>query len=272
MSGNWTKEWESRVVNGVYPLRRFMARSKHSVVFLTECKAQNLAEAVIKILPAIPALAEAQLEYWRTVAALSHPHLLRLLDAGRCELGGHHFLFVVMDHAEQTLAQVLPGRPLTPEEVRDLLPPTLDALAYLHRENLVQGGIKPPNFLVVDDQLKLASDTIRPAGERTASTARLSCYDPPESRKGRISTAGDIWALGITLVEALTQTPPAWSREGSEGVSLPADLPPEFVDTVRRCLNLDPHRRPEIAELVEQFKPAPVPAPPPAAPPIIAEP
>lgn len=272
MTEDWTKEWERRIVNGVYPLRRFLDRSNHSVVFLTECKAQNVAQAAIKILPANPALTEAQLAHWRRVATLSHPHLIRLLDAGRCQLGGHNFLFVVMDHAEQNLAQILPGRPLTPDEVRDLLPATLDALAYLHGKNLVQGGLKPPNFLVVDDQLKLASDTIRPAGERTASTAKPSLYDPPEAKNGTVSTAGDIWGLGITLVEALTQTPPAWSRERSESVSLPANLAPEFVDTVQRCLNRDPGHRPAIAELVAQFKQTPPATSASAAPPVMNEP
>jgi serine/threonine protein kinase len=268
---DWTKEWERRIVNGVYPLRRFLGRSNHSVVFLTECQAQNAPQAAIKILPANPALAEAKLAHWRRVATLSHPHLMRLLDAGRCQLGGHNFLFVVTDLAEQNLAQILPGRPLTPEEVRDLLPATLDTLAYLHGQNLVQGGLKPTNFLVVDDQLKLASDTIRPIGERTASTAKPSLYDPPEATNGGASTAGDMWGLGITVVEALTQTPPEWSRESSDSVSLPANLAPEFVDAVQRCLNRDPGRRPTIAELLAQFNlvpPAPpssVAPPPPAA-------
>jgi TonB family protein len=271
MAEDWTKEWERRIVNGVYPLRRFLGRSSHSVVFLTECKAQNVAQAAIKILPANPALTEAQLAYWRRIATLSHPHLLRLLDAGRCQLGGHNFLFVVMDLAEQNLSQILPGRPLTPGEVRDLLPATLDALAYLHGKNLVQGALKPPNFLVVDDQLKLASDTIRPAGERTANTAKPSLYDAPEAKSGRISTAGDMWGLGITLVEALTQTPPAWSRERPEAVSLPAYLAPEFVEPVQRCLSRDPGRRPAIAELVAQFKQTPA-ATPSAAPPAMNEP
>jgi serine/threonine protein kinase len=272
MTEEWTKEWERRIVNGVYPLRRFLGRSNHSVVFLTEYRQQNVTQAAIKIQPADPALTEAQLAHWRTVATLSHPHLIRLLDAGRCQLGSHDFVFFVMDHAEQTLAQILPARALTRDEVRDLLPATLDALAYLHGKNLVHGGLKPPNFLVVDDQLKLASDSIRPAGERTASTAKPSSYDAPEDNDGRISTAADIWGLGITLVEALTQTPPVWSREGSESVSLPANLAPEFVEMLRRCLNRDPRRRPAIAELAAQFKQAPPATPPSAAPPAMNEP
>jgi eukaryotic-like serine/threonine-protein kinase len=262
MAEGWTKDWERRIVNGVYPLRRFLGQSDHSVVFLTEYQAHSVAQAVIKILPPDPALAEAQLAHWQKVATLSHPHLIRLLDAGRCQLGGHDFLFVVMEYAEETLAQILPGRALVPDEVRELLPATLDALAYLHGQNLVHGGLKPPNFLVVRDQLKLASDTIRPAGERAASSAPCSLYDPPEAKNGPVSAAGDLWGLGITLVEALTQTPPAWSRERSESVSLPANLAPEFVETVRRCLNRDAGQRPTIAELLAHFE-----QPPPATPP-----
>ena len=83
MTEDWTKQWERRIVSGVYPLRRFLGRSDHSVVFLTECKAQGIAEAAIKILPPKPALIEAQLAHWRRLAALSHPHLIRLLDSGR---------------------------------------------------------------------------------------------------------------------------------------------------------------------------------------------
>ncbi len=249
----------------------FWADQTTAWYFSRNARGKTLTHAAIKILPANRALTEGQLEHWREVATLSHPHLIRLLDAGRCQLGGHHYLFVVMDHAEQNLAQILPSRPLTPDEVRDLLPATVDVLAYLHGKNLVQGGLKPPNFLVVDDQLKLASDTIRPAGERTASTAPPSLYDPPEANNGMGSTTGDIWALGITLVEALTQTPPAWSRESSESVSLPTNLAPEFVDTVQRCLNRDPAQRPAAADLVAQFKQAPPATPPSATPPVMNE-
>ena len=47
----WT-QWESQVVNGVYPLRRFLGGSNHSAVFLTEYKAERIANAAIKFVPA----------------------------------------------------------------------------------------------------------------------------------------------------------------------------------------------------------------------------
>ena len=135
-----------------------------------------------------------------------------------------------------------------------MLLPTLDVLAFLHRKNLVQGQLKPPNFLVVNDQLKLSSDTIRPAGGSSASTPGSSLYDPPEARDGRISTAGDIWGLGVTLVEALTQRLPEWPDEQPQTARLPTTLPATFVDVVQRCLSHDPDNRPTAADLEALFK------------------
>jgi TonB family protein len=256
MAEVWAK-WEGQVIDGVFPLRRFLNASDHGSVFLTEYKAQNLPDAALKLVPAIPTLAQAQLSHWRAAATLSHPHLIRLLEAGRCQLGGLQFIFVAMEYAEQTLSQILPQRALTPDEVRELLLPTLNALAFLHRQNLVQGQLKPANILVVNDQLKLASDTVRPAGESTANFTKSSVYDPPEAKDRGYSEAGDIWGLGITVVEALTQHPPSWPDSESETAVLPAALPPMFAEIVRQCLNRNPANRPTVAELEAQIKPAP---------------
>jgi TonB family protein len=247
-------KWDGEVVKGVFPLRRFLNGSDHSAVFLTDHPSQSPNNAAIKIIPADRVSAEAQLALWRSAAALSHPHLIRLLDSGHWQFGGQQFLFVVMEYAEETLAQILPQRALTPNEVREMLLPSLDALAFLHRKSLVQGQLKPANFLVVGDQLKLASDTVRPVGESTAQIARFSLYDPPEARSGTVSAAGDIWGLGVTTVEALTQHPPAWQNERFEIGSWPATLPPTFADAVQRCLSRNPANRPTAADLAALFK------------------
>jgi TonB family protein len=251
----WPK-WQGEVINGVYALRRLLNGSNHSAVFLTEGKAQDAPTAAIKIIPA-ERVTLAQLSHWKTAADLSHPHLIRLLDAGLCQLGGRQFLFVVMEYAEQTLSQVLLQRALTADELQEMLPPTLDALAFLHAKNLVQGQLKPSNFLVVNDQLKLASDTVRPAGEPRASIAEPAVYDPPEAESGRLSPAGDIWALGITMVEALTRRLPASPDEQSATACLPTTLAPALADTVKRCLSHDPARRPTAIDLQAPFKHAP---------------
>ncbi len=213
-------------------------------MFLTDFRAQNLVNAAIKIIPADPARADGQLARWKVAAELSHPHLIRLLESGRCKLGGHPFLFAVTEYAEQNLAQILPHRALTVDEVREMLAPALDALAFLHGQNLVHGQLKPANFLVVDDQLKLASDTIRPARDATG-----------------VDRAGDVRALGATIVEALTQIRPALNAPAS-AASLPATLSPALADAVRRCLSPQHNERPTLSELRNLIHPAPEEQPP----------
>ena len=236
------------LINGVYPLLSMLHGSDRSAVFTTEARTRGVAAAAIKIVRAAPVLTDLQLRHWRTATARTHPHLLRLFDSGLCQLAGQQYLFVVMEYADQTLAQVLRTRALTAEEAREMLPPALEALAFLHRKNLVHGQLKPANLMVVGDQLKLASDTIRPAGEPRASHVPPSLYDPPEAHHGRATPAGDIWGLGVTLVEALTQSLP-WPDVASRTTSLPPSLPPAFVDAVQRCLSHEPTARPTVAEL-----------------------
>jgi hypothetical protein len=247
--------WQSAVINGVYPLHRLLHGSAQSAVFLTERKGQPVSDAALKIIP-IERVTLAQLLHWRSAVGLSHPHLIQLFDAGLCKLGGRPFLFVVMEYAQQTLCEVLSQRALTADEVRDMLPATLGALSFLHRKSLVLGHLKPANVLVVNDQLKLASDSIRPAGAPRVDSAEPSFYDPPEASRTNFASADDIWGLGVTLVEALTQSLPS-ADEHSEAACLPPTLPAAFAATLQRCLSYNPATRPSAAQLEVQFGRAP---------------
>ena len=72
MSEVWT-QLEGRVVNGTFPLHRCLGSSDHSGVFLTEYAPQNLSRAALKLVPAIPTLAESQLSHWNAAAVLPIP-------------------------------------------------------------------------------------------------------------------------------------------------------------------------------------------------------
>jgi hypothetical protein len=267
MSEFW-KQWENQVINGLFPLRRFLSASSHSAVFLTEYEA---AHAAIKFIRADTPLADLQLARWQAAAALSHPHLIRLLGWGQCRLGSHELLFVVMEYAEQSLAQILVHRALTFDEAQEMMGPTLAALSFIHRSDWVHGQVKPSNVCVVDDALKLASDVLRPAGEPSVGTVEFSPYDAPEETAGGSSSAGDLWGLGMTVVAALTRYPIARRHERSD-IVLPTSVRPAFAAAIRQCLSIDPARRPNATELEAQLKSAdPGPSTPVPQPPVKAE-
>ena len=248
MSEVWTR-WQGHLVNGVFPLGRYLGCSDHSGVFLTQSPGRA-AELAIKLVPTNRTLAEAQLPRWKRAGTLDHPHLLRLLEWGGCQLEGLPYLYTVMEYADQTLAQLLVSRALTADEAQEMLLPTLDALAFLHARGLVQGQLKPTNILVVGDQLKLASDTIRRVSDGAMSNHAPTAYDAPEERHGSGSPAGDVWALGVSLYEALTRHKPSALGDPGRAVVLPEDLPARLRVMVVDCLSPSPHDRPSVTELM----------------------
>jgi TonB family protein len=250
MIRDW-KQWEGQIVNGTFPLRQYLGGSEHSAVFLTERRGREPQRAVIKLVPADPATAGAQLSRWEATAKLSHPHLLRLFETGSCQLDKVVLLYVVMEYAEDNLAQILPHRALAPEEVRDLLEPALDALTFVHGKSLIHGRLKPSNVMAAQDQLKLSSDSLFRSGDPLGSLSPASKYDAPEVASGNILPASDAWSLGMTLMEALTQRLPA-----VEGMTepLPETVPAPFMGIAHCCLRRDPQRRCNVSDIATRLQ------------------
>ena len=79
----------------------------------------------IKLAHAIRNPPERQLRRWRLAAELSHPNLMRLFERGTWQLDNVPLLYVVMEYADEDLSQVIPERPLTVQEAREMLEPAL---------------------------------------------------------------------------------------------------------------------------------------------------
>ena len=243
------KKWQGQVINGKFPLQQWLGASEDAGVFLT-AMGGRLPRAAIKLVAIENRDEQAQLSRWAAAAKLAHPHLIRLFDGGRCQLGDRRFLYVVMEYAEEDLSQILPLRPLSGSEVQEMLRPAASALAYLHELDLVHGHIKPANIMAVDNHLKISADSVAPSGEKDLAH-HPSGFDAPEVATSGRSTAADIWSLGATMVAALSQKPP--QLNGSKAI-VPETLLQPFREIARQCLQADPQQRGSVSDVLSRLR------------------
>jgi len=248
------KNWEGRVVDEKFPLRQWLGGSDHSAVFLTERDGRESQKAVVKLISANNLDGNAQLARWEIAAKLSHPNLMHLFGGGRCHIDDTPILYLVMEYADENLAQILPLRPLAPEEAAQMLPPAAEALAFLHRSGFVHGSIKPSNILAADERLKISSDGLRKSGEPPFHS-QPSPYDAPEALIAGLSPAADVWSLGATLVAVLTQHEPHLSQD--QEPTVPESVPEPFREIASRCLSPDPAQRCAASEILNRLRDQP---------------
>ena len=128
------------------------------------------------------------------------PNLIRIFAMGRCELDALPLLYLTMEYADEDLSQVLPHRSLSPEEAREMLPPALGALEYLHAGFCSCAPATGEHH---------GGERLPEAFDRWHLPGRGQGRDEPvrtirRSGEGVVSPAGDVWSLGMTLIEILT--------------------------------------------------------------------
>ncbi len=263
MTYSW-KQWEGQIVDGKFPLHQYLGASDHDAVFQTDRPGQNPARAAIKVIPAEFVDADRQLASWEKTAQLSHRHLLRIFEHGRAQIDGVDVLYVVMEYAEEDLSQILPERPLTAEECTDMLQPVVQALAYLHSHGLVDGHVTPSNIMASANEVKISSETVQSPGPALMKAGPESAgYDAPEVSTTGLSAPSDIWSLGATALEAVTQRPPA--LDTMQDPVIP-QLPEPLLSIVSNCLRVDPQQRWSLAQISNSLRSAPTPSKPEPAP------
>ena len=251
MSALW-QHWQGQVVDGSFPLLRYLGSNERSAAFETSYDAAGLRLATIKLVLAGSQDQEIMAQ-WNRAAHLSHPHLVRLFRVGSYAANGIGLCYCVMEHAEEDLASVLRDRPLTTAEVREMLNSVLDALAYVHGQGFAYGHLRPTNILAVDDCIKISCDCIVRTGEVIGRGEQPSPYDPPEVQDHGYSPRGDIWSLGVILVEALNQHARG-GRSVRHPVHVSAAVPSPLIEIARACLQRDPLRRATVGHVAAQLR------------------
>jgi serine/threonine-protein kinase len=194
--------------------------------------------AAIKFLTFAVAGAEGEARFRRegnVLARLTHPNIARLLDAGVSPSGQP---YLVLEHVDGApLDAWCDARRLDVTARLALFQQVLAAVAHAHANLIVHRDIKPSNILVTQDgTVKLLDFGIAklleqaPEDETVTKEQHLT-FDsaaPEQIRGESVSTATDIYALGILLYQLLTgrhptnedcPTPAARARHPRSGTS-----------------------------------------------------
>jgi hypothetical protein len=214
---------------GRYRVLKLLGRGGMGAVYLAEDS--QLGRRVALKLPSFGAGAsdervERFLREARSAAALHHPNICTLYDAGR--EGDRPYL--TMAYLEgRSLAEALdPDRPLSQREAAALARKVAEALGHAHERGVVHRDLKPANVMltaagepvVMDFGLakRLAETDAREAKlTRVGAVMGTPDYMAPEQVRGetdRIGPHTDVYALGVLLFELLTGRP---SYEGHVG-------------------------------------------------------
>lgn len=181
------------------------------------------------------------------LASLDHPNCCRLLDGGMTAEGRPYLVMELIDG--ETITSYATARKLDLRQRLALFRQLCAAVEYVHSNLIVHRDIKPANVLVTaNGAVKLMDFGIAKllggsaqsgAGELTTSVDRLAtpAYGSPEQLRGEaITTASDVYSMGVLLEELLTGN----KRQGD---TVASSLPEELRAVLMRATHEEPGRR-----------------------------
>ncbi len=214
----------------------------------------------------------------RAASALHHPNIVTVHDIAR---DGDRDVIVMEYVSGRTLDQLIKKSGLTLKQALDYAIQIADGLSSAHVAGIVHRDLKPSNIMVTDDgtvkilDFGLAklfeSESAGPtnAAAPSATTHLLpdgltgdghivgtAAYMSPEQAEGKkVDSRSDVFSFGACLYEMVTgrrafqRDTPARTltaivgEEPDPADRVRADVPPELVRAIERCLRKEPHRR-----------------------------
>ena len=208
----------------------------------------------------------------RSVARLSHPNIVTVIDRGDDD-GRQYIVFEHVDGENLKELVVRSGR-LPVRRAVELALAVADGLAFAHQEGLVHRDVKPQNVLLSrEGEVKVTDFGIARSLEvergvtQTGTVLGTGEYLAPEQASGKpVSPATDVYSLGVVLWEMLAGAVP-FDGENFVAVALrhvneplPSlrearpDVSPRLAAAVERALAKDPaHRFPSMAALAQEL-------------------
>lgn len=195
-----------------------------------------------------PAALELFAQEWRTLANISHPNIVDVLNSGEFEEQGDRKPYFVMP--------LLPGRTLdklirdsnhrlTVQRVVEILVQACRGLQAAHAGGLIHRDLKPSNlFIMNDDSVKIIDfgmvHLVDVRRSVTGLKGTLQYMAPEQLELKEVTTATDIFSLGVVAFEALTGRKPFdRGNEGATAQAIRYEFPPpisEFNPAVSKVL------------------------------------
>ncbi len=202
----------------------------------------------------------------RRSAGLDHAHIVPVYEVG--EHGGCHY-FTMRLMSGGSLAERIRARPLEPRASVEILASIARGVHFAHQRGILHRDIKPGNILFDENDVPqiadfgLASEIVDgEAQDRSVTLAGTPLYMSPEQASSgtELTTATDVYGLGVVLYEALTGEPPfrgsnlidtlleVRSREPKAPRDLDAKVDIDLNTICLKCLEKQPSQRYGSAE------------------------
>jgi eukaryotic-like serine/threonine-protein kinase len=197
----------------------------------------------------------------RSVAQLSHPHIVTVIDRGEDD-GQQYIVFEYVD-GENLKELIERTGPLPTRRAVEFGLEIADALAFAHENGLIHRDVKPQNVLITPDGNAKVTDfgiarslEVEHGMTQTGTVLGTSNYLSPEQASGKPTTPStDVYSLGVVVYELLTGEVP-FPGENFVAIAMKHinDLPPDLLEqrpdvplrlaaAVDRAMEKDPERR-----------------------------
>ena len=211
------------------------------------------------------------------LAGLSHHGVVSIIDAGiDLSAADDPRPFLVMELVRgKTLAKTIAKKELPIRAIGELGFEIAETLEYVHERGVVHRDVTPSNIMLVDygtttsrprarlTDFGIATDVISspsPSGETTGTAAYLS---PEQALNLPVGPPGDIYALGLVLLECFTrelafpgEPIPSAVKRLTDDPPIPDSVPDDWATLIREMTDRTPDNRPTASAVAERARSA----------------